>query len=231
MPETLSLAVCICKDVTLSDFIPEMEILAGINNADNPVLGKGMGDVPYRLKFEYLSSRMDPVVSILGEGLPTVNPTTTYAAAMASGKQYDIIWCPAGPIPDFESGDNKLPKDMIPFIVSQAPKAKYIMSVCGGAMHLALAGVLSGKKATTNKAFYRATVAATPKDIQWVPKARWVVDGNVWTSSGVTAGCDMALAFVDHLAGPSVARLIRGAVELREVTMDDDPFAEFHGLV
>ena len=41
----------------------------------------------------------------------------------------------------------------------------------------------------------------------------------------------MALAFVDHLAGPRAARFIRGAVELREVTMDDDPFAEFHGLV
>ncbi|KAJ6500806.1 class I glutamine amidotransferase-like protein [Mycena sanguinolenta] len=231
MPETLFVAVCISQGVTLSDFIPEMEILAGLNNADHPVLGKGMGDVPYRLKFEYLSSSMDPVVSMQGEGLPTVNPTTSYAAATASGKQYDIIWVPASTIPDFESGDSKVPEGIIPFIVSQAPKAKYIMSVCGGAVYLAFAGLLAGKKATTNKAFYRTIVGATPKDIQWVPKARWVVDGNVWTSSGVTAGCDMALAFVDHLAGPRVARFIRGAVELREVTQEDDPFAEFHGLV
>ncbi|KAF7359068.1 Class I glutamine amidotransferase-like protein [Mycena sanguinolenta] len=231
MPETLSIAVCICQGVTLSDFIPNMEILGGLNNADHPVLGKGMGDVPYRLKFEYLSPTMDPVVSIQGDCMPTVNPTTTYDAAMASGKQYDIIWVPAGPIPDFESGNNKLPEGLIPFIVRQAPKAKYVMSVCGGSAYLAFAGLLSGKKATTNKAFYRAIVGATPKDIQWVPKARWVVDGNVWTSSGVTAGCDMALAFTEHLAGPRAARHLRGAVELREATMEDDPFAEFHGLV
>ena len=30
--------------------------------------------------------------------------------------------------------------------------------------------------------------AATDKSIEWVPRARWVVDGNIWTSSGVTAG-------------------------------------------
>ncbi|KAJ7237718.1 transcriptional regulator [Mycena haematopus] len=231
MPETLAIAVCVSDGVTLSDFIPNIEILAGLNNADHPLFSKGLGEVPYRFKFEYLSPTMDPVVSIHGDSAPTFNPTTTYAAAMASGKQYDIIWVPAGPIPDFESGDHKVPEGLIPFIASQAPKAKYIMSVCGGAVYLAFAGLLAGKKATTNKAFYRAIVGATPKDIQWVPKARWVVDGNVWTSSGVTAGGDMALAFVEHLAGPRAARFIRGTVEIREVTVEDDPFAEFHGLV
>jgi hypothetical protein len=41
----------------------------------------------------------------------------------------------------------------------------------------------------------------------------------------------MALAFVSHLAGPQVARVIRGQVELVEVTQEDDSFAAFHGLV
>ncbi|KAJ7076468.1 hypothetical protein B0H15DRAFT_790496 [Mycena belliarum] len=95
----------------------------------------------------------------------------------------------------------------------------------------AFAGVLAGKRATTNKAFYRQIVEATPKDIQWVPMARWVVDRNVWTSSGVAAGSDMALAFVEHLAGREVARFIRGGIEIPEVTEQDDPFATFHGLV
>lgn len=35
--------------------------------------------------------------------------------------------------------------------------------------------------------------AATNKSIQWVPRARWVVDGNIWTSSGVTAGASADL--------------------------------------
>jgi hypothetical protein len=39
---------------------------------------------------------MDPVVALKGRNLPTVNPTLTYAAAMADGKQFDILWVPAG---------------------------------------------------------------------------------------------------------------------------------------
>jgi hypothetical protein len=45
MPETLTIAVCVCDGVTLSDFVPNMEILAGLNDADHPVLGKDMGEV------------------------------------------------------------------------------------------------------------------------------------------------------------------------------------------
>ncbi|KAJ6622158.1 class I glutamine amidotransferase-like protein [Mycena sp. CBHHK59/15] len=223
MPETLSVAVCISDEVTLSDFIPPIEILSGINDADHPIFGAAMGEVPYRATFEYLSPTLEPVVSLKGRAAPTINPTMTYADAITSGKQFDILWVPAG--------QNRIPKEEIQFIAMQAPKAKYILSVCGGAVQLAFAGVLSGKRATTNKAFYRAITAATPKDIQWVPKARWVVDGNIWTSSGVAAGSDMALAFVEHLVGAKAARQIRGTVEIPEVTQQDDPFATFHGLV
>ncbi|KAF8143130.1 class I glutamine amidotransferase-like protein [Mycena galopus ATCC 62051] len=194
MPKTLSVAVCICAGVALSDFIPNVKILAGLNNADHQLFGQAMGEVPYRLKFDRLS--------IQAPSTPTVNPTTTYKAAMGSGTQYDIIWVPAGPIPNFETGEPKAPEDLMAFLVTQAPKAKYVMAVCGGAVYLTFAGLLSGKKATTTKAFYRPIVVATPKDIQWVAKARWVVDG-----------------------------CVRGSAEIREVSHEDDPFAEFHGLV
>jgi hypothetical protein len=40
----------------------------------------------------------------------------------------------------------------------------------------------------------------------------------------------MALAFIEHLAGPKFARYIRGGIEISEVTQNDDPFADFHGL-
>ncbi|KAJ7157666.1 class I glutamine amidotransferase-like protein [Mycena crocata] len=230
MTKTLSIAVCVSDEVTLSDFITPIEILSSLNNGDHPVLGVGMPDVPFRVAIDYLAPTMAPVVSIEGHNAPTFNPTLTYAAALADGKQFDIIWVPAGPA-DYATGLNQIPQDEIRFLAQQAPKAKYIMSVCGGAFQLALAGILSGKRATTNKAFYRAIVAEAPKDIDWVPKARWVVDGNVWTSSGVAAGSDMALAFVEHLVGPKVTRHIRGGIEIPEVTENDDPFASFHGLV
>ncbi|KAF7328835.1 DJ-1 protein-PfpI domain-containing protein [Mycena venus] len=226
MPQILSVAVCISEEVTLSDFITPMELLAGLNDADDPVWGVGMGEVPYRVEIDYVAPTMDPVVSLKGRNSPTINPTLTYADAAAHGKQFDIIWVPAGPVPS-----SRIPKEEIAFIKQQASKAKYMISVCGGAVQLAFAGVLSGKRATTNKAWFRVIVAETPKDIEWVTKARWVVDGNVWTSSGVTAGCDMVLAFMEHLVGPKITRHIRGAAEVREITDTDDPFAEFHGLV
>ncbi|KAF8173771.1 transcriptional regulator [Mycena galopus ATCC 62051] len=224
MPQTLSIAVCISDEVTLSDFITPMEILAGL---DHPGMRAGLdGELPYTMTFDYLAPTLGPVVSVMGSNLPAILPTLTYAAALASGKQFDIIWVPAGPL----SLEN-IPREEIAFIAQQAPKAKYIMSVCLGSVQLALAGVLAGKRATTNKSAYRRVTATTPKDIEWVPEARWVVDGNVWTSSGITAGNDMALAFLEHLVGPEAARHIRGSVEVVEVAAGDDPFAAFHGLV
>jgi hypothetical protein len=175
MPELLSLAVCVSDEVTLSDFITPIEILTGLNDGDNPMYGAAMGEIPYRIAIDYLSPTMDPVVSLKGANAPTFNPTHTYTAAIASGKQYDILWVPAGmiihyvpatpltnpstgPFIDLATGESRIPKEEIEFIKQQAPKAKYIMSVCGGAIQLALAGVLSGKRATTNKAGFRAIV-------------------------------------------------------------------------
>ncbi|KAJ7801050.1 hypothetical protein B0H14DRAFT_2615663 [Mycena olivaceomarginata] len=140
-------------------------------------------------------------------------------------------------------GESNVPEDLIAFIGTQAPKAKYILSICGGATYLAFAGFLSGKKATTNKAFYRPTgikfdltdgfiEAATPKDIKWVAKARWVVDGwqyldQLWRYGRLRHGPGVHRALV----GPHTARVLRGAAEIRNATQEDDPFAEFHGLV
>ncbi|KAJ7099124.1 class I glutamine amidotransferase-like protein [Mycena epipterygia] len=174
-----------------------------------------------QLTIDYLAPTMDPVVSDKGRDAPTFNPTLTYAATVASGMQFDILWIAASAGPDFVTGESRIPEEQIQFIARQAKKAKYVMSVCTGAFQLALAGVLSGKRATMNKSVFRTVVAATPKDIEWVAKAR----------SGITAGSDMALAFVGHLTSPKVARHIRGEYEIKEVKERDDPFAAFHGLV
>ncbi|KAJ7081491.1 class I glutamine amidotransferase-like protein [Mycena epipterygia] len=210
MPETLSIAVCISEGLTLPDFITP---------------------IPYRVMIDYLAPSMDPVVSDKDREAPTFNPTLTYADTITSGKQSDILWVPAGAGPDFVTGESRMPEEQIQFIARQARKAKYVVSVCAGAFQLALAGVFSGKRATTNKLFFRTVVAATPKDIEWVPMARWVIDSNLWTSSGITAGSDMALAFVEHLTSPKVARHIRGEYEIKEVKEKGDPFAAIHGLV
>lgn len=73
------------------------------------------------------------------------------------------------------------------FVAERYDELDYLLSVCTGAVSLAKSGVLSGKKATTNKRSW-SKVTKHGKNITWVPSARWVVDGNVWTSSGVAAG-------------------------------------------
>ena len=73
------------------------------------------------------------------------------------------------------------------FIASRFSELDYVLSVCTGAVSLAKSGVLNGKRATTNKSAWSfGTSSGT--NITWVPTARWVEDGKVWTSSGVAAG-------------------------------------------
>jgi len=71
------------------------------------------------------------------------------------------------------------------FIARTVPKVQYLWTICTGAGIAAQAGVLDGKHATTNKAAWGDITPLGPK-VLWVSPARWVVDGNVWTSSGVS---------------------------------------------
>ena len=116
------------------------------------------------------------------------------------------------------------------FFLQQIPKAKYLFTVCTGSELVAATGLLDGKRATTNKAAFKRVSAASPR-VQWQPKARWVVDGNIWTSSGVTAGGDQAVAFLRELAGDEVAQKAANVIEMSARAQGDDPFAAIHGLV
>lgn len=73
----------------------------------------------------------------------------------------------------------------VEFIRKTYPKLKYLLTICTGAGVAAKAGVLDGKRATTNKAAWNETVKLGPK-VKWVSPARWTIDGKIWTSSGVS---------------------------------------------
>jgi len=105
------------------------------------------------------------------------------------------------------------------------------MTVCTGSALLAAAGLLDGRRATTNKMFF-AWPETTWPGVRWVREARWVEDGKFWTSSGVAAGIDMALAVVSRLAGQQTADFLATATEYDwHRDADWDPFARVHGLV
>jgi transcriptional regulator GlxA family with amidase domain len=105
------------------------------------------------------------------------------------------------------------------------------MSVCTGSGLLAAAGLLDGHRATSNKRSFAWACQQGPA-VEWVAKARWVEDRNRWTSSGVAAGMDMALALIARLHGDGTATAIANGVEL-EWHRDPgwDPFATLNGLV
>ena len=139
----------------------------------------------------------------------------------------DLILVPGG----FGTrGEAENPR-MLDFLARRAGDAEVVMSVCTGTALLACAGLLDGKRATTNKMFF-GWVAGQRPQVEWVKEARWVEDGKLVTSSGVSAGIDMSLAVIARLFGPQMSENLAVAAEYdwhRDSTWD--PFARIHGLV
>ena len=90
-----------------------------------------------------------------------------------------------------------------------AAGAELVTSVCTGALILAAAGLLDGRKATTHWTY----LDALAKFGAYPTRGRWIQDGNVITAAGVSAGIDMALALVAQLAGEPTARMIQVMLE------------------
>ena len=120
---------------------------------------------------------------------------------------------------------------MIAFLRQRCTSAEVVMSVCTGSALLASVGILDGRRATSNKMVFQWVTEQGPK-VQWVKEARWVQDGKFVTSSGVSAGIDMALAVISGISGPDMSNLLATATEY-EWHRDPswDPFAKVHGLV
>jgi transcriptional regulator GlxA family with amidase domain len=99
---------------------------------------------------------------------------------------------------------------LIRFVTEQAKHCQAVLSVCTGAFILHRAGLLSGRRATTHWASLERL-----RDLGdvTVVEERIVRDGHIWTSAGVSAGIDLALAFVACTAGEETAGRIQFGVE------------------
>jgi cyclohexyl-isocyanide hydratase len=119
--------------------------------------------------------------------------------------QFDVICVPGGP------GVAALMEDeeVLVFLRRQAAAARYVTSVCTGALVLGAAGLLKGKQATTHWASHDFLDALGATPVQ----ARVVRDGNLLTGGGVTAGIDFALTLAAEMASPAVAQAIQLAIE------------------
>lgn len=114
------------------------------------------------------------------------------------------------------------------FVAARYPELQYLLSVCTGAASLAKSGVLQGRRATTNKAAW-AWATQFGDNVTWVPTARWVEDGNIWTSSGVSAGIDMTYAFFKKLFGKETVDVVMNGMEYTpHVDEHWDPYSVVH---
>ena len=147
--------------------------------------------------------------------------------SLAEATDYDLLFVPGGDSALEAAKDEAL----LQWVRDVSENAERVMGVCTGTILLGIAGVLDGRRATTNKLDFTATVPLAPR-VDWVKKARWVRDGKYYTSSGVSAGMDMALAVAEDLFGRARAEQM---AEENEYTWhsdpDWDPFAASAGLV
>lgn len=114
---------------------------------------------------------------------------------------------------------------LLQFIRDRHAESDITASVCSGSALLAKAGVLDGHKATSNKLYFDLAQMQSEK-VEWIKKARWVDDGKVVTSSGVSAGMDMTLHLIGRLYGEE--RALKAARQAEYVWNRDpanDPFA------
>lgn len=95
---------------------------------------------------------------------------------------------------------------LLNFLKSRAVSCKAILSVCTGAFLLAETGLLKGKRATTHWGSLQRL-----RDFGGIEvvEERYVQDGNIWCSAGVSAGMDMTLAFVNETFGEEIAEKIQ----------------------
>jgi transcriptional regulator GlxA family with amidase domain len=91
------------------------------------------------------------------------------------------------------------------YVRAAAARARRTASVCSGAFILAAAGLLDGRRATTHWA-RAAEFARTYPQVRVEPDRIFIRDGTTWTSAGITAGIDLALALVAEDLGEAVAK-------------------------
>jgi transcriptional regulator GlxA family with amidase domain len=174
-------------DVQLLDVTGPFQVFASANR----VAEEAGQAVPYLL--QVVSAAPGPIVSssglaLVAQGLPPVDfPLDTLVIAGGIGVQ---LACTDA--------------DFVEWVRARASVSRRVASVCTGAFLLAATGLLDGRRATTHWSRCGELAAAFPA-VRVEDDPIYVNDGAIWTSAGVTAGIDMALALVEADLGRTVA--------------------------
>jgi transcriptional regulator GlxA family with amidase domain len=189
---------------------PEFELL----DVFGPL--EAFGNLFVRDKFRVVTigTTAGPVASAQG-------PQAIAEHGLADCPPLDLLLVPGG-MGTRREVDNET---VLAWLRARAADAEIVMSVCTGAALLARAGLLDGLPATTNKRAFDWVVTQGPR-VEWKRRARWVDAGKMVTSSGVSAGTDMALAVIARLVDEETAEQVSRIMEwTRHRDPTDDPFA------
>jgi cyclohexyl-isocyanide hydratase len=181
-PESLSVGLVLFEGVTQLDFTGPYEVFSRMPGATVYLVAESM--TPIRTEF----------------GL-TISPNVAFDAA----PPLDVICVPGGWGVNAQLGNTALRE----FLRERAPSARYVTSVCTGALLLGAAGLLDGYRATTHwmSIDFLASFGAIHID------QRVVIDRNRITGGGVTAGIDLALVIAAELYGGATSQAIQLAIE------------------
>ncbi len=174
------------------------------------------GSIGPELRIVTVADAPGPVASAQG-------PETVARVGFDECPELDLILVPGGigTVPQLEN------EKLLDFLRERSRSAEITMSVCSGSALLAKAGVLDGLRATSNKQFF-AFAASQGDKVRWIEEARWVEDGAFATSSGVSAGTDMALGIIARLYGRERADEIAARTEYEwQADPTRDPFVKY----
>ena len=153
---------------------------------------------------QYEISTVGPTSEVTTTSGLRLRPDTTFDSSDQTGQLDTLVI--AGGLGATEAAADV---DLVDAVDRLAARARRVASVCTGAFVLAATGRLAGRRAVTHWA-QCADLAETHPDIDVDPDAIYVRDGEVWTSAGVTAGMDLALALVADDHGDDLARAVAG---------------------
>ena len=197
----LKLGAILYADFELLDFYGPLEMF---------------GNLKPQIEIITVAEKIGPVASFQG-------PQTVAEFDYQNCPDLDLILLPGG----FGTIQELNNQATLSFLKDRVPAAKITMSVCSGSWILAKAGLLDGRRATSNKFYFKMATRQSDR-VDWVSEARWVEDGPVFTSSGVSAGIDMSLAVIASLFGEKKAEEIANYTEyVWNQNPDEDPFHQY----
>lgn len=200
MKKQWNVGIVLFDDVDVLDYSGPFEVLSlTVNNAKEvPELLTACIPVE-RKPFKVWTISKDGRVVTSNNGLKIV-PDFSFASL---NQNLDILIVPGGPFKAIEAC--LYDREFIHWIGSFHQSGGVIASICSGAILLAEAGVLTNKKATTHPFAYEY-MEKSYSDIEVVRDVRFIDNGNVLTSGGVSAGIDMSLYLVGKLLGEEMAK-------------------------